>query len=140
MPKTGPIVIVENDLEDQDVITHVLHMLQVKNELRFFENGKPALDFLLATTQQPFLILCDINMPLMNGFQLRQEICKSEYLRRKATPFIFLSTSDDAQAIKKAYELAVQGYFKKQNTFGAFKKDMQAILDYWTRNSHPSFA
>lgn len=138
MPASGPIVIVENDLEDQEVLAHMLESIGVKNELRFFDNGKLALDYLRTMSRQPFLILCDINMPLMNGLELREQICNNAYLREKSIPFIFLTTSSNYRDIKKAYELTVQGYFKKQDTYGALKKDLEDIIAYWSKCKHPN--
>ena len=110
MTKSGPIIIVEDDPEDQEVIADVLQLNGVTNELRFFIHGKEALDYLLTTAERPFLIICDINMPVMNGLELRAEINKSEYLVRKSIPFIFYTTHAEKHAVEQAYHLLVQGF------------------------------
>ena len=137
MPTTGPIVIIEDDPEDQDVIGHVFGDLEVKNELKFFTQSKEALEFLRTSSRQPFLILCDINMPEMNGLELREEMCRTDYLREKSIPFIFLSTSARNEEIKIAFDLMVQGFFKKGEDFATLKKDLQSIVDYWMNCRRP---
>ncbi|HYH13638.1 MAG TPA: response regulator, partial [Flavisolibacter sp.] len=113
MTKTGPIIIVEDDPEDQEVIADVLQLNGVKNELKFFDNGKLALDYLLKTTDNPFLIICDINMPVMNGLELRKEINKSDVLTQKSIPFVFYTTHAEKHAVEEAYRMSVQGFFQK---------------------------
>src|SRR5690348_7964529 len=131
MPTTGPIVIVEDDFEDQDVIGHVLSEINVTNELKFFTKSSDALEFLRTTTKQPFLILCDVNMPEMNGLELRQELCKTDYLKEKSIPFVFLSTSVRTEDVKRAFDLMAHGFFKKGENYATLKKDLQSIVDYW---------
>ena len=138
MSGSGPIIIVEDDLDDQDSLREILQMLNLKNEVKFFKEGSVVIDYLRTTEEKPFLILTDVNLPGMNGIQLREEILKEEYLRKKSIPFIFLSTSDGKFIIQKVYELQVQGYFQKQQSFEAMKKQLQAIVTYWQMCRHPN--
>lgn len=134
----GPILIVEDDLEDQEIMREVFDELQISNELKFFTNGNAVLEFLRATKEKPFLIITDINLHGLNGLELREEIMKDELLRKKSIPFIFLSTSDGKQIIEKVYELQVQGYFQKQTSFGAIKEQVKLIVAYWQACRHPN--
>lgn len=136
--KSGPILLVEDDVDDQEFICDALDMLGVKNEIKIFENGQKALDFLNATEQQPFLILSDVNLPIMNGLQLKSEIQQNEYLKRKSIPFIFLSTSADTKAVSEAFELCVQGFFVKENTYDGIQQQLKQIIDYWKACKHPN--
>lgn len=138
MAKTGPLIIVEDDLEDQEVIADVLHMNGVKNELKFFDNGKLALDYLLQTTDKPFLILCDINMPVMNGLELRNEINNNEYLTQKSIPFVFYTTHAEKHAVDKAYYMSVQGFFQKPGTITEMQQLLHQIVSYWLSSHHPN--
>src|ERR1700712_2285402 len=112
MSKTNPIIIVEDDVDDQDIMRDVFNDLNVRNELRFFDKCEAAFDHLVSIVEKPFLILCDINLPKMNGIELKKKIDANSYLRKKAIPFIFLTTSDDEKTIKEAYQMTnLQGYF-----------------------------
>jgi CheY-like chemotaxis protein len=135
-PKQGPIVLAEDDIDDREIITESLRASGFSNDLRLFENGRELLDYLRVTTEKPLIILCDINMPVMNGFQLRHEIQSDEALRRKSIPFIFLSTDASPAAVEMAYELTVQGFFKKPSSFDQFRNVLKLILDYWCTCKH----
>ena len=136
--KSGPIILVEDDVDDQEFITDALQTLGVKNQIQIFDNGQKALDYLKNTEQQPFIILSDVNLPIMNGLQLKSEIQETEYLRVKAIPFIFLSTSADSKAVYDAFELNVQGFFVKENTYDGIHQQLKQIIDYWKNCRHPN--
>lgn len=138
MSQSGPIIIVEDDEDDQFLIRHSLSELNVKNECFFFPNGQKAYEFLLKITEQPFLILCDVNMPAMNGLELRARIESDPALKQKAIPFVFLSTSDNEGLIRKAYEGTIQGFYKKAESFEEFKENLNLILGYWRMCLHPN--
>ncbi|NIJ54313.1 response regulator [Dyadobacter arcticus] len=134
----GPIISIEDDADDQFLIKSVIEELEIPNKLLFFGNGLEALLHLETTMEQPFLIICDINMPVMNGLELRDRIDTNEYLRKKAIPFIFLSTADNPVVIDEAYESTIQGFFKKENSFRDLKQRFKAIFDYWQCCLHPN--
>ena len=137
-PQEGPILVIDDDLEDLELIEEVLKSIDVSNEIIAFENGKDALVFLKHTQKQPFFILCDVNMPVMNGFVLREEINKDELLRVKSIPFLFLSTSAKEAEVLKAYMLTVQGYLKKPNSFSEFQNLLKDTVAYWENCLHPN--
>ena len=68
MNKDGPIIIIEDDIDDQQIIGEIFKKLDHKNEIVFFHDGNLALEYLNKTDIHPFLILSDINMPKINGF------------------------------------------------------------------------
>ena len=76
--RSGPILLIEDDEDDQFLLQQMIHGLDVKNQLRFFSNGQQVLDYLRVTQEQPFVILCDVNMPVMNGLELRRKIDQDE--------------------------------------------------------------
>ncbi|GAB3046900.1 response regulator [Spirosoma pulveris] len=137
MSTTGPIVCIEDDEDDQQLVSVALKELQVANELLFFRDGKTALQYLESTAQKPFLILCDINLPVINGIELRKQLNQNEYLRRKSIPFLFVSTAADPGLVRTAYDETVQGYFKKPVRYSNLKEQIRLILAYWSECLHP---
>lgn len=138
MSLQGPIILIEDDEDDQFMITKALHELKLSNPLKYFGNGEEALVYLEMTPEKPFLILCDINMPLMNGLELRQRVHQNEYLRQKSIPFVFLTTATNESYIELAYKESVQGFYKKAATYQGLLQQLRTIVDYWQSCLHPS--
>jgi CheY-like chemotaxis protein len=141
VPKTvivEPIVIVEDDIDDQFLIQKVFERIGVISDLLFFSNGKEALEYLQTTDKKTFLILCDINMPLMNGLELRALINKDDQLRKKSIPFVFLSTAARPSDVTEAFDLTVQGFFVKESTLIEMEEALKVIVTYWSKCKHPS--
>jgi CheY-like chemotaxis protein len=138
MSKKGPILLVEDDPDDQQFIIDILKDLGIPNEVTCFTNGHEAYSYLTSSIESPFLILCDINMPVMGGIELRRHITGNESLRRKSIPFIFLTTTANPSAVKEAYEMSVQGFFEKSISIKDFKQLVSLIYKYWQQCKHPN--
>ena len=136
--KNGPIILIEDDIDDQEFIIDAIQTLEVQNEIKTFDNAQKALEFLKIATEQPFIIISDVNLPIMNGLQLKQEIQKNEFLKVKTIPFVFLTTSADPKSVKEAFELDVQGFFVKENTYQGIRQQLKQIIDYWSGSKHPN--
>jgi CheY-like chemotaxis protein len=137
MPLSGPIVIIEDDNDDQEILREVFNQLNLPNVLHFFSSPTEAFCYLLNTTEKPFLIISDINMPILNGFELKEEINQTECLRRKNIPFVFLSTNSENRTIAKAYDLLVQGYFIKPTKISDLREMLLAMIHYWKTSAPP---
>jgi len=131
MTKTGPILIIEDDPDDQEILGEIFKKLDYVNEVVFFNDGQQAFDYLSGPAVAPFLILSDINMPKLSGMELREKIQANEELRLKCVPFIFLTTTADKNFVIEAYYNSVQGFFKKPNTIGDLERTIKIIIDYW---------
>lgn len=136
--RNGPIIIIEDDPDDQDMFRAVLSELQVTNELKMFDNCPEALHYLMDTPEKPFLIISDINLPQMTGLEMRRQLTESARLRKKSIPFVFLSTSSKQQTVEQSYEMMVQGYFQKPSSYGELKEMMRMIIGYWKVCLHPN--
>ncbi len=73
MAISGPIIIVEDDIDDQEIFADVIKELGISNELIFFPRCPEALQFLQTSTKQPFIIICDINLPGLNGLEFKNK-------------------------------------------------------------------
>lgn len=138
MAKQGPIILVEDDEDDREMLREIFESLDVKNELKFFGNGQEVLDYLMQTKEQPFLILCDVNLPRMRGTELRHRLNENEYLRKKSVPFVFLTTSATAASVRDAYDQMVQGFFQKEHKYEQLKTMIKLIIEYWSVCKHPN--
>ena len=138
MNKNGPVIVIEDDLDDQEFIKEVFTRLNYSNEIIYFFDGQEALDFLNKAEVLPFLILSDINMPKLDGFALRNKLKTDAALQLKCIPYLFFSTALNQQAVIDAYSMSVQGFFVKQTSMMELEKTIQVIMDYWKRCAAPN--
>lgn len=136
--KSGPIVLVDDDADDRQLVESVCTSLNYRNPIVQLENGVQLLDYLRTTSEKPFLILCDINMPFINGLEVRRRIDEDDSLRKKSIPFVFFSTNAVQHEVEKAYELTVQGFFEKGNSLQEMTVRLRLILEYWSVCRHPN--
>ncbi len=129
--KNSPIVIVEDDPDDCEILVNVFKEIGVQNEFKCFESPVPALAYLRTTKQVPFIIISDINMPQMNGLAFKRVLNEDKSFTERKVPFVFLSTSDAHHLINEAFHLSVQGYFKKPNDINSLKEIAKNIVEYW---------
>lgn len=139
MNKTGPIVFIEDDLDDQELITEVFKANEFENEVKFFNDAEAALQYLVDSEIEPFIIFSDINMPRLNGLELREKIHNNEQLRLKSIPYLFFSTSAEQQHIIDAYSKSVQGFFIKPSSFDKLKRVIRIIVEYWQECESPNY-
>jgi CheY-like chemotaxis protein len=139
MNKTGPIVVIEDDAEDQEILVEIFKNLNYDNTIIYFADGEEALKFLMETKIKPFLILSDINMPRLSGFELRQRIHTNEDLNLKCIPYLFFTTTSTQKAIIDAYSQSVQGFFVKANSVRKLEDTLKRIIEYWKECEAPNF-
>jgi CheY-like chemotaxis protein len=139
MPQPGSIVIVEDDKDDQELFSDVLKEIGVENQLIFFERSSKAFAYLKTTADQPFLIICDVNLPEQNGLEFKQQIDEDAELRERSIPFVFLSTSVNKAAVDIAYKkMTIQGFFQKKSGYEGVKSVLRMIVEYWNECRHPN--
>ena len=131
MNKLGPIIIIEDDKDDQEILAEIFKKLDYENKILFFQDGFKALDYLFNASEQPFLILSDINMPLISGFELREKVYENTDLRLKCIPYLFFTTATSQKALLEAYSMSIQGFFVKPTNFQELEKTMRKIVEYW---------
>lgn len=132
----GPIIIVDDDQDDREIYELGIRSLGIHNQIIFFDGGRKALEYLQHTADQPFIILCDVNMPQMSGIELKTRIHEDSYMREKSIPFVFISTNVTNTAVRQAHLLSVQGYFEKPHTMDGVKSLLKLLFDYWKLCKH----
>lgn len=130
----GPIILIDDDSDDNDLTQEALLQTGFSYEVIVYSDGPQAFDGIceIVKKERPFLIICDINLPGMNGIELKQRIDEDKELRSKSIPFVFLSTAGDESLVKEAYDSCiVQGFFTKQTKMSTFVNNLKTILEYW---------
>jgi CheY-like chemotaxis protein len=139
MNKGGPIIIIEDDIDDQELLGDVFKELDLKNEIMFFGDSQKALDFLTNSEIKPFIIFSDINMPKLTGLELREKVHNNEELRLKSIPYLFFTTSAEQKAVIEAYSKSVQGFFIKPCSYDSLKRVIKTIVQYWQECVSPNY-
>ena len=139
MNKSGPIIIIEDDTDDQDILADIFKELNYDNEVIFFGDGVKALAYLTDTEVEPFLVFSDINMPKLNGMELREKVHNNEDLRLKSIPYLFFSTSAEQRDVIDAYSRSIQGFFIKPHSYDKLKSMLVKIVEYWQECQSPNY-
>ncbi|MDG1805441.1 response regulator transcription factor [Flavicella sp.] len=105
-----------------------LHQYEVVGKAK---NGEEALDEIL--TKKPDIAMLDINMPILNGFEVIQKAKE----KKSQTKFIILSFYKEPEYILKAKELHINGYLLKEDQFEEIEKCIETVLSdkYYYSNS-----
>jgi CheY-like chemotaxis protein len=134
----GPIIFVDDNRHEHTLIRTVFRELSVRNDLLCFSLAAKALEHLTTSMRDPFIIISDLRMPEMDGLEFRQRIWENHALRKKSIPFIFRTGSATIEDVNKAYEMTVQGFFRKNTDYLETSAQFRRILDYWSDSLAPS--
>ncbi len=140
MRNRAPIVIlhVEDDPAHRLLVSKTLTSNGLTNCVMEAEDGQDGLDYLYGvgkyadreTYKLPQLILLDINMPRVDGFELLGKIKSDPDL--KAIPVVMLSTSARDEEIIRGYELGANAYLTKPISFRDFVAKLNNLQFFWT--------
>lgn len=138
MRTKGEIIIIEDDEDDRAILQDLFESLEYPNKITFLKDPMDVIPYLSDPAVKPFIIISDINMPKLNGFELREEILENYEIGPKCFPYIFLSTSRTPENVLRAYSCHAQGYFKKEDDFAVFRTVIQNIVEYWDTSLTPA--
>jgi CheY-like chemotaxis protein len=122
------ILIAEDDADDADFIREIFSSHESFQNVEIVKNGKELVDyFIKKENKTPDIILTDINMPLLNGFQALEEISKmSEY--QNILKFVY-STSINPSYKSRYNTLNISGWITKPFSFGEFRMIPAQIIE-----------
>ena len=124
------VCLIDDDPDHVAIISHAIRDAVPPSHLRTIGDGEQALAALRSTESPPDLILLDINMPGLSGFDVLREV-KAD-ARLKTIPVVMLTSSDLAADVARAYELGASGYVSKPS----YLHDLRAVLGntilYWS--------
>ena len=131
-----PILVVEDDPVDQEMIVLAFKRASVKNKIITKGNGQEALDYLMASGGEsvlPAVIILDLNMPHMDGFEFLRRI-KTEP-RFAAIPVVVLTTSQFDRDLTQSYALGASSCLTKPGDFEQLVKMAAEVDQYWCRRN-----
>ena len=126
------ILIVEDDAGHARLIEKNLKRAKISNLITRVENGQEALDFLLSEgtfegqeRPSPLLVLLDLNMPVLDGYQVLERMKADSVLKK--IPVVVLTTTDDAREVSRCYQLGCSVYITKPVDYDSFCEAIQQL-------------
>jgi CheY-like chemotaxis protein len=126
------ILLVEDDPGHATLIEKNLRRAGIANTIVAVGDGQKAVDYLFKRNAYqhddhpvPILILLDLNMPVMDGYQV-MKILKSDE-RTRAIPIVVLTTTDTPQDISRSYDLGCNVYITKPVEYEKFSEAIRSL-------------
>lgn len=124
------ILLVDDDEVEYMKVSRAFAKLKITNALLHKKDGLEAKDYLSNCDELPGLILLDLNMPNMNGFEFLEYIKSDEDL--KMIPIVVLTTSNNDKDKVDSYKHSVAGYMVKPIRLEEYEKVIEIIKQYWS--------
>ena len=128
------ILLVDDDPMDVRLTTEQLSRSKVRNVVQAVGDGREALAYLrnegeYEAAKRPDVILLDLNMPVMTGHELLEELKADPDLR--SIPVVVVTTSDEDEDIARSYELQANAYITKPIGLDQLGRVVRAIESFW---------
>jgi len=142
-PVLPTILLVEDTPSDAALIRRGFDKTNVLNPIVWVKNGQEALAYLSGLGQYgdriryplPALILLDLDLPEMTGFELLQWKRTQPYIRR--IPAVVLTIDKATSAINAAYDLGANSYLVKPGDPEEIMRIVKSIQEYWLGLNQP---
>jgi CheY-like chemotaxis protein len=132
------ILMADDDADDRELARDALQDERLAERMRFVVDGQDLLDYLRHAgayagaprkAPRPSIILLDLNMPRKDGREALAEIKRDDSLRW--IPVVVLTTSNDEQDIRNAYEMGASSFITKPVTHAKLADVMKTVATYW---------
>ncbi len=105
------LLVVDDDEIDREIILRALAEHGLEVPVAYAANGNEAIELMKAETDTAFVVLLDLNMPVLDGFETLDVMRNDPDLMK--TPVFILSTSDEERDIDQSYRMGISGYLRK---------------------------
>ena len=126
------ILLVEDDPGHARLIVKNLRRSNIMNDIVKVSDGQQALDYLFSEGKyvgdnppNPLLVLLDLNLPVLDGYQVLQSMKSDE--RTRSIPVIILTTMDDTREVSRCYELGCNIYITKPVDYKQFSEAIRKL-------------
>ena len=131
------ILLVEDDETDVKITLRAFGKAKIRNNVSFVTDGQEALDFIHHVGKyqdenkfpRPDLILLDINMPKMDGFEVLKKLKADPKLN--FIPVVMLTSSKSEEDVLKSYQNGAVSFIPKPVAFESFTKVVDGFNFYW---------
>jgi CheY-like chemotaxis protein len=145
MHQSPTILIVDDDEDDISLTKRAFSKINVRCTFQVLKNGRETVDYLgghgpyadRVKYPLPTMILMDLNMPVMDGFQVLAWLRGRPGL--KVIPTVVLSSSDSSANVTRAYELGANSFMTKSVSYDGLLAKLQTLSQYWLEHcKHPN--
>ena len=126
------ILLAEDDPGHARLIEKNLRRAGIANDIVAVGDGQQALDYLLGEGKyagskhaSPLLLLLDLNMPVLDGYQVLERMKSDKRIRR--VPVVVLTTTDDAREVARCYDLGCNVYVTKPVDYEQFGEAIRKL-------------
>jgi CheY-like chemotaxis protein len=130
------ILLIEDSRSDAKIIERALREGEVAHRLTVIPDGRHALNFLfglrdqtVSSSDEPNLILLDLNLPGLDGCQVLSQIKTDPYLR--IIPVVVLTTSQREEDVLKTYQAGANTFITKPAEYGSYCELVATLRNYW---------
>ncbi len=144
MEKLVHILLVEDNKMDVVLTLDAFREAHLANKIHVVNNGEEALQYIFGEGKfsnrkvytMPNLILLDLKMPGIDGFEVLKRIKNTPEIKR--IPVIILTSSKEEGDLSMGYDLGANSYLVKPVSFEGFLEVVRKVTDYWiTLNVEP---
>ena len=136
------ILLVEDDPKDVELTLTGLAEYNLANEVVVAHDGEEALDYLHRrgayqnrSNGNPAVVLLDLKLPKINGFEVLEKIRADESLR--LLPVVVLTSSHEERDLVSSYKLGVNAYVVKPVDFHQFVNAVKELGVFWAVINEP---
>lgn len=137
-----PILAAEDESSDALILSRVFRKAGIPNRLVVAKDGQEVVDYLLGNGPYqdreqhplPVLLLLDLKMPRMSGFDVLARICtRPEFAR---LPVVILSSSSHEADVRKALQMGACDYLIKPQDLTVFITLIRRVYERWLGQPH----
>ncbi|HYW38744.1 MAG TPA: response regulator [Terriglobales bacterium] len=141
---TAPILLVEDNLDDEALTLRALKKNNIRNEVVVAHDGVEALEYLFGTgtfagrdlADMPQVILLDLKLPKIDGLEVLRRLRANEQTR--LLPVVILTSSNEDQDRINSYALGANSYVRKPVDFAQFIEAVRQLGLYWLILNEPA--
>jgi CheY-like chemotaxis protein len=133
-PHNIEVLLLEDEAADAYLVKIALRENKILARLHHVLDGREGMGFLqkkgdYCNSPRPDLILLDLNMPRMNGYEFLAAVKNDD--RFKSIPIVVLTTSDAERDVLSAYQLGAASYITKPTGMEQFISTINKLCEYW---------
>jgi two-component system, response regulator len=129
------ILLIDDNLDDINLTIRALRKHKIEHNLIVMADGVQAVEYLLGiasglqSSAIPKVILLDLKMPKIDGFQILRRIRSNP--RTSMLPVVIFTTSNEERDMIESYQCGASSFVRKPIDFSAFSEAIRQICVYW---------